>query len=57
MSSERFSPHTEQVGIIILHYTCIFEFFVDNLSTSRFDILCEKIYDDITSDFFCSICN
>ena len=31
MSSERCSPQTEQVGIVILFHTCIFEFFVNHL--------------------------
>jgi len=33
MSSEKCSPHTEQVDMIILFYTCIFEFFEKNIPT------------------------
>jgi len=36
MSSEKCSPHTEQVDMMILFYTCIFEFFVNLLSRLEF---------------------
>ena len=39
MSSEKCSPHTKQVDMMILFYTCIFEFFVSHLS-----MLCGEIY-------------
>ena len=49
MSSERCSPHTEQVGMIILFHLCIFMFFINNLSRSGFNILYERISNSITS--------
>ena len=43
MSSEKCSPHTEQIDMIILSCVCIFVFFVSNLSMCIFQILYEKI--------------
>ena len=57
MSSERCSPHTEHIGMIILFHLCIFVFFVNHLSIPEFDILYEKIYGNVTSSCICSITN
>ena len=50
MSSEKCSPHTEQVDMIMMSYVCIFVFSVSCLFTCTFQILYERICNTAVRD-------